>query len=663
MKPQKKPTEADEKLKAVERWNTEFAAARKVIEPWHKQGRKIVKRFKDERETAQKGESRTNLFSSNVQTQMALLYGQVPKVDVGRRFGDAQDDVARVAGVMLERVLNCDIEDPTDTYSLALWHALQDNRLGGMGLCRIIYERKERPVEAVEAVLDEETGKEIAPAVEATTELESEHCCVEYVPWDKHLWSAEAKTFDKVRWWAFENELSRAQGVKRFGKIFERVPLNAKKGKEQKEATPWDRAVVWEIWSKEDKKVFWYVEGFPQLLDEKDDPLELAGFWPFARPMTANGTTDTLLPTPDFKLSQDLYNEIDDLSTRITKLQEAVAVRGAYDQANRGLQRLLKETAGNELVPISNFAAFMEKGGIAGAVAWLPLEQVVQAIDVLSNKRRELKADLFEVSGMGDIMRGQGTAGSDPTATEQRIKAKFGSARLTQIQGEFARFASDLQRLKAECMSNFYEPETLITLSNIEQTPDAEYAQQAVELIKSRFGMYRVEVKPENVSLADFAEQRGEASEFVAGVSQFLSAATPLIEKIPGALPTVLELLGMVIARFNGFAQEGEAIIDKAIAELKAAQAKAAAAGPQAAPPDPKVEAEKVKAQAEAQKIQLEHAADMERLQGEAQLAASQQQAQTAANIQEEQAKAVIKVQAAHAMPQKPAPVVKGAPR
>jgi hypothetical protein len=212
-------------------------------------------------------------------------------------------------------------------------------------------------------------------------------------------------------------------------------------------------------------------------------------------------------------------------------------------------------------------------------------------------------------------------------------------------------------------MSRFYEPETLIERSNIDHTPDRELAVEAVELIKSRFGMYRVEVKPENVSLADFAEQRGEASEFVAGVSQFLAAATPLIEKIPGALPTVLELLGMVIARFNGFAQEGEAIIDKAIAELKAAQEKAAAMGPQPAPPDPKVVAQKMKTEGELQKVQAESEADTKRLLLEAQVESSNQQAQTAANIQEEQAKAVIKVQAARAMPQKPAPAPKGAPK
>lgn len=652
----------EEQREKVARWNVEFEAAKKEVVKWHPRGLKIVKRFKDEREAAQNRESRWNLFSSNVQTQMALLYGQVPKVDVGRRFADPDDDEARVAGVILERVLNCDIEAPTDTYAQALWHALQDRLLPGMGLCRVRLEREEEDVAEEPAKIGPD-GAEIAPVVPAYKKLISEDAVVDYVPWKKHLWSP-AETFDQVRWWAFEADMSRRQLVKRFGEdIGNRVPLSAAKknrgGSEEAKPTPWGRAEVWEVWDKESKKVCWFVEGFPQLLDEKDDPLELRGFWPFPRPMFANPTTDTLVPTPDFTLAQDLYNEIDDLSTRIKYLQKAIVVRGVYDGANKGVQRLLSEAVGNELIPIEGFAALMEKGGIASAIAWMPLEQVVAAVTKLSEERRELKQALFEITGMSDIMRGQAdTPGA--TATEQSIKAKFGSVRMQQIQGDFARFASDLQRIKAEVMSNFFEPETLIERSNIERTADAELAPAAVELIKSRFGMYRVEVKPEAVSMADFAAMRSEATEFVTGVSTFLTAIAPLVEKVPGSAEAMLELLGLVMARFHGFGDQAEGIIDKAIAKLKQMQEQQAA-NPQPPPVDPKVQAEQLKQQGEVQKVTLEHQADMAKLEAEAQLAASQQQSQMVANIQEKQAEADIKVRAAHQMPKKPE--TKGPPK
>lgn len=623
----------------VSRWAVEFAAAREDVEKWHQRGAKIVQRFKDERKRADRN-TRWNLFSSNVQTQMALLYGQVPKVDVSRRFGDAQDDVARVAANVLERILNCDIESPNDGYAQALWHALQDRMLPGMGICRVRYEREERAVEATEAVVGPD-GEVLEQAAEASVELLDERAVVDYVPWRDHLWSP-ARTFGEVRWWAFRAQLSRQQLVERFGELGKLVPLNAGKRKkgddENKTSSQWGRADVWEVWCKEDRKVYWYVEGFSQLLDMKDDPLELEGFWPFARPMVANQTTDSLLPTPDFALAQDLYDEVDELSTRITLLERAVNVRGAYDGQNTGLRRLLSEAATNDLIPIDNFASFMEKGGIAGAIAWLPLEVIVAAITELRSYRAELVQAVYQVTGMADIMRGQAT-GPAATATEQSIKAKYGSVRMQALQDEFARFASDLQRIKAEVMSKFFSPQTLLKKSNIELTQDAQLAAPAVELIKSRFGMYRVEVKPESVSLADFAAQQGEAAQFVAGVSQFLTAAAPLAQSVPGSTEALLELLGLVMSRFRFAGGEAEGIIDRAIAQLKATQQQMPA-GP---PPDPKLQAAQLKAATDTQKVILEHRADMERIAAETQAEVQKQAAQARFNAQEELARAAIK--------------------
>lgn len=652
-KPAKTPKE--QATDDVQRWNTEFAAAKKELEKWHKLGQKIVDRFRDDRPGEVKDSKRWNLFSANVQTQMAVLYGQVPRVDVTRRFDDAKDDVARVAGVILERVLNCDIEEPTDSYADALWEALQDRMLPGFGMVRVRLEREERQVEAVEAVIDEETGLEIAPAVPETTELEREDVVVDYVPWLSHMWSP-ARTFGEVRWWAFEALMSRRQLVKRFGDIGKQVPLNKKSeksrgGESDKPETPWGRASVWEIWDKESRKVHWYVEGFPQLLESQEDTLKLKGFWPFPKPMVANLTTKTLVPVPDYKLAQDLYNEIDQLTTRISLLTDAVAVRGVYDKTNAGLKRLLSEANGNELIPVDQFAAFMEKGGIAGAIAWMPLDQVVAAIVQLGQQRAIAEEALYQVTGMSDIVRGQATAGEAKTATEQSIKAKFGSVRMSALQKQFARFASDTQRIKAEVMAKWFSPETLLERSNILQTSDADFATAAVELIKSKYGLYRVEVKPDSVSLEDFAAKRSEASEFVEGISRFIQAAAPLAEKLPGATPMLLELLQLVASNFK-FADEAEGILDRAI---DAAKQQAAAPQPAQAP-DPKVVAQQLKNQGEMQKTQLDHQARMQEIAAETQAEASKQAMQAHFDTQQLVAKTQLEVQKAHALPK---PVVK----
>jgi hypothetical protein len=64
--------------------------------------------------------------------------------------------------------------------------------------------------------------------------------------------------------------------------------------------------------------------------------------------------------------------------------------------------------------------------------------------------------------------------------------------RVQRRQDEFARFASGLQRDQGEIICNLFDPETIVERSNIGQTPDAEHALEAVELLKSDFAQYRI---------------------------------------------------------------------------------------------------------------------------------------------------------------------------
>lgn len=617
------------------RWLMEVTASKKWLEKWHKQGRDIHKRFLDEREGSNSElETRWNLFSSNVQTQRAMLFGQVPKVSASRRFADAQDDLARVAGEMLERLLNTDIARDDDSYCEALGLALLDRLLPGAGNVRVRYVADFEPTEATPAKLDDE-GKELAPEVPAGEQKTREDVEVDYVPWDDQLWSAGARVFGEVRWWAFKALMTRAQLEQRFGATGKLVPLNAgpKDRDGEKRADPWARAEVWEIWSKEDRKVYWWVDGFQQVLDEKEDPLELEGFWPFPRPMMANVTTSKLIPRPDYVLAQDLYNSVDNLSTRIKLLVDAVKAAGVYDATEAGLQQLLTKH-GNFLLPVTQWARFTEKGGVKGAVDWMPLDQTVNAIGVLREQRQADMDALFQVTGMSDIMRGQATSG-DVTATEQSIKAKFGSVRMQALQDEFARFASDVQKLKAQIIAKRFDTATILQRCNCANTPDAQMAPQAAEFIKSNLRDYRVEVKPEAVSLTDFAALKQERTEVIASISTFLQAAAPLAQQMPGAMPYLLQMLQWSVSGLRG-ASTIEGVLDQAIT---AAQ-NAPPTPPEGQQGDPsKIIAQQMKGEQDQAKIKAELEADIVRTQVEVQADKEREQNQMIFNVAENRSK------------------------
>lgn len=614
----------------AERWQAEFSSAKKFLKKWHKQADIAYKRYLDERNSEKDDvgdfTTRLNLFNSNITTLQSMLYGRIPQVDVSRRFADSGDDVARVAGEILQRILNTDIEDAGEDYSYVLRSSLGDRLVGGLGTARVRYDFETKKEEVPEQT-DTLTGEVTAPATTQES-IEDEWVDVEYQHWRDVMWSP-CRTWKELRWRSYRAYLTRDELIVRFGEQMGKlVPLNSKgpqfdKNKDKRETEMWNQAEVWEIWDKQHKMVFWYVEGFDRILDKKKDFLKLDGFFPEPPPMMSNITTNKYLPKPDFMIAADLYDEIDILETRINLLIAACKAVGVYEKGNDGIQRVLMEGVENQLIPVDNWAAFSEKGGLEGGISWLPIEQIAKTIEILTGKQSEKVNQLYQVTGMADILRGASTMAA--SATEQAIKAKFASIRVQALQDEFARFASDLMRLKAEIIGKHYQPYCIVQQSNIMSTPDAELAQQAIQLIKDpASARWKIVVKPESLAMVDYAQLKQDRTEYINALAVFLQSAAPLIEQAKGAIGPLMELLKWGLAGFKG-SNEIEGVIDKAISDFE----KEKQQGGQEKP-DP----EMIKAQAEIQKIQMKGQMDAQEMQMNMQL--KQQEHQQSMELQQQ---------------------------
>lgn len=640
-----------------QRWMLEFAAARAALKPWHTQAEQAVKAYLAEKDEGQATDAlaatKWNLYSSNTETTQAMLYSQTPKTDVSRRFGDQSDDEARVAGEILERHLNSDVARKTDGFAKSIGLALQDRLLAGAGFMWLQYRREAEAVPGKEAIMDA-AGNVLAEAVPASERVTDEDVEAVYVYWRDMLWSAGAHHFGEVRWWARKVPMSGEQLIKRFGEdVGKVVPISTKKRDElDDQPDPWARADVWEVWDKEHKRVVHVCEAYPQTLDDRPDPYGLEGFWPFPEPMFSWVTTSKYVPKPDYKLAQDLYEEVNTVATRIKALSKALKVVGVYDQSNAGLQQILSEGYENKLIPVANMAALSEKGGLARAIEFLPIEQVIQVLMGLTEYRRGLIEAIDQITGKSDLQRGQASQAGE-TATAHRIKARFGSVRLEHLQSEVARFASDASSIRAELICSKFAPETIARRANVEQMgEDPALVVQAIALLKESFPAYRIEIKPESIAYTDFDAQKGEAMEVVSGLSSFLTAAGPLMQQVPGAAPFLLELLQATLARLKGGAVY-EGIIDRAI---QAAQQ--ALANPQPGAMDPKVQAAQIqaqtaqaKAQAEQQKIVTSAQADVVRIREETAGKVAVEQAQAEQGIREKTITHALQQQARASMP------------
>jgi hypothetical protein len=448
----------------------------------------------------------------------------------------------------------------------------------------------------------DEAGEEVFAETRPRENVE-----IDYVPWKDWLWGP-SKVPHLVPWWSKAADMTRAQLVKRFGAIGKLVPLARKK--DSKEEDPWSRARVHEIYEKDAKKVYWFCETFNQLLDMKDDPLGLEGFYPFpSQPLIANLTTSKVVPRPYYALHQDQYRQINILMSRIRELVEAIRITGVCDKAHwEVLQRVLMPGERNRLIPLPNFAAFAEKGGMKGVIDWFPIEQAIQSIAILQQQLMSEIDLLHQATGFSDIMRGEATQ-AGATATEQRAKTKFGSVRIQRLQDEIARFATDLLSIKAQIIAKHFAPETIYERANVRFMPieDQKIAMQAIELLKSDISCYRVEVKPEAVALADFAAMKQERSEVIATLGEFFQRMMPFVQSMPAARTGVLKVGQWLIAGVRGSSQI-EGVFDSMIQQSEQAE-KQAAENPQAAPPDPKVVAEQMKLQGQ----QMKQQGDMQR--------------------------------------------------
>ena len=96
---------------------------------------------------------------------------------------------------------------------------------------------------------------------------------------------------------------------------------------------------------------------------------------------------------------------------------------------------------------------------------------IAEALGSLREQRKGLIDDVYEITGISDIIRGL----SEPneTATAQQIKGQFAVLRISDAQTEVQRFCRDLIRMAAEIIAD-YDIETLKQISGVKLLTQAE---------------------------------------------------------------------------------------------------------------------------------------------------------------------------------------------
>lgn len=587
----------------------------KEYSTWYSRGDKIQKRYADERPLNAKGKG-FNILWSNVQTLAPALYDRAPNPNIERR-NLQKDDLGRIASTILERCANYFIK--IDTFSTVMNEAVLDRLLQGRGTAWVRY----------------------VPTIEGEN-VAYEDAVVDYVN-RKDFGHNVARTWEEVTIVWRKSYLSRRELVSKFGEVGTQLPLDSKKKGAKDETESGKKATIYELWDKTAKQVVWLHKDHPSLLLEKPDFLNLKGFFPCPKPIYSTLTNDTLVPIPDYTQYQDQALELDEMTNRIGLLVSALKVAGVYDASAQGVQKLLSENAENKLIPVDQWALFAEKGGIKGVVDFFPIEQIAAVLQGLFLARDRIKQDIYEITGISDIIRG--ASNPNETLGAQELKGKYAGLRLGAMQRDVARFSKDLVEMVVEIIAEHFDLETIKQISGYklltmqekqqiqmvmqqyptivqqaqatgQQPPPPPIDEETMELMEEpswedvdaliRSDIPRcfvIDIETDSTIKVDQDAEKESRVQFLTAVSGFMKEASQVQD--PALKPLFAEMLMFGVRGFKA-GREMEGAFETAMEQIEKEQKQ-----PPQEQPDPetekmKIEAERTAAQLEIEKIKAQ---------------------------------------------------------
>lgn len=593
---------ADELRRLGQKWLTRIKASEKREKAWIDNAGEARKAYLADRESQEDGKVyQFNILHSNIETIVPAVFNSAPVPDIRERFrtGPHTPESATAVGLshVLERAISVQVDD--GALETEMEDMTTDALLAGRGVIRVRFD-------ADEAV--DEMGQPM---------VTGERLTYEAVAWSDYR-EGPAKRWKDVPWVAFQHclpweEVQRIQDPE----LKEKLAVSGDQGDEPDGDSD---THIWEIWCKATGKVYMIVRETGDILSMTDDPMGLSGFFPCPKPVQPIGITGSRTPVAPFTIYKALAEELETITRRIKAITSGLKVRG-FIVGNAADIEALSMEGDNTLIPIANMEGMAATGGLDKAISWWPVDKAIQVMRELYISRDQCKAMIYEVTGISDIVRGQGSA--QETATAQEIKSQWGSIRIRKLQRQIERCAREVFVLSAEIINSKFSPMTLQRMTGIPMTPEI------MAMINQPLDAYRIDVESDSTVRADLSRRKGEMGEFLQGTASFFSTMAPLVGQAPELAAPVSEIYASFARQFN-LGKQAEDALERMAETAKQPR-------PQQQGPTP----EQMKMQADAAALQAKMEMEGQLKQAEFGL----KREETAANIQLEREKLMANVE------------------
>ena len=657
-------------------WLDLIQDAGKAFESWHQRCDRAKENYASlKRLSNESGSKEMQLLYANIEVLKPTIYARPPVPVCKTRFSDRKP-VNRTASEVIERCLmvSFDSERIHDT----MLHIRDDVTLFGRGVMWLRYKTEGGMAEMVPNSKQDDQGADEDEAEEGYGEADDffEYVCYDHVNRQDFV-HEPVRTWSEVGWVARRSWLTREQGMRRFGDSWREIQYVEAENDTAEEYKVEKKAEVWELWHKGQETVVWVHKGSKELLDRRDPWLSLDGFYPCPKPAYSVCEPESLIPVPDYLFYRDQLEEVNTLTARISALSDALRMKGFYSAGGEDIGTALEKAFQSQddnavMIPVPTVAALGQ--GMQNAILFMPLMEIANTVSALVALRKQLIEDIYQISGISDIMRGETKASE--TATAQNIKAQFGSVRVRSRQEEMVRVADDAMKIAGEIIAENFQPQTIMQMCQMDklvpgaliqqhealkaqqaqmaqqmqmaqqsgqppqpmpqmpQLPplpkDAIAAEEVLALLRNeRMRPFILQTASDSTIQPNEDAEKQRRNEFAQAVGNLMVSSGPIVQAAPEAAKLVAEMLRFVTGAYRA-GRAMEQTIDDFIEELSAK----AAQPPQPPPPDPRLEAMKMDAQMK---------------QGEAQMRAQEMQAMMQVKGMEAQARmAEIQAKAQH---------------
>ncbi len=423
-------------------WLKKISDAENAHKEWLQDAKDCWKRYTGETK------QNFNIFKSNTDILLGALFNEMPKPDIRERFAERNSSDEFKSNLYLNVATVADrcvqYNNDNSESKKELTKVFRDAFVTGRGIGKVDYDYTE---------LQDSVEDQIVPIKHIAYTAYIEEVC------DKE---------EDITWKGEIIPMTKKECADEFG--IKQKDLGTSLQTEDVKNTK-QFVKVYEIWDKPTKTRIYISPDYKEnkILRTDKDPLELKKFFPYEKEKTIENGKNTL-PTPEYNIYKQLNEELQNsVGRRGTLTKNQVVYRPMFDNAaGEDLKKSFNNSEGTA-IPINGDP----KIKILDKVAAVPTEEAQQIVAFLGERSQELVMQIWQVTGVSDIMRGETDA--KETATAQKIKGVFGSLRIKPRQESVQEMIKSIFRKQAEIVCEKYTIDEMQKISCVDLPTTEEH--------------------------------------------------------------------------------------------------------------------------------------------------------------------------------------------